>query len=84
MFIWFIFCLKLPRFHSFLFQDLLLFKSRFTLKHGRSDGRVGDLRSKVPGFNPCLDPMRLCFKIYDIFASFCQINAQGELTGVFI
>ena len=28
-------------------------------KHGSSDGRAGDSRSKGPGFNPCLDPMRM-------------------------
>ena len=27
--------------------------------HGSSDGRAGDSRSKGPGFNPHLDPMRL-------------------------
>ena len=29
--------------------------------HGNSDCRAGDLRLKGPEFNPCLDPMRLCF-----------------------
>ena len=33
-------------------------------KHGSSDGRVGDSRSKRPGFNPCLDPMR-CASNYE-------------------
>ena len=39
------------------------------LKHGSSDGRAGNSRSKGPSFNPCLDPMRLCFKIYSWFVS---------------
>ena len=36
-------------------------------RHGSSDGRAGELRLKRPGFNPCLDPMRLCFTIYGEF-----------------
>ena len=37
-------------------------KGHLIPKHGSSDGRVGDLRLKGPGFNPQLEPMRLCLK----------------------
>ena len=36
-------------------------------RHGSSDGRTGDSESKGPGFNPRMDPMRLCFKICVVF-----------------
>ena len=39
-------------------------------KHGGSDGKAGDTRLKDPGFNPRLDPMRLCFKINGVFVSY--------------
>ena len=29
------------------------------LKHGSSDGRASDSRSKAPGFNPSLNPIKL-------------------------
>ena len=37
-------------------------------RHGSSDGRAGNSESKGPGFNPCMDPMRLCFKICGVFS----------------
>ena len=39
-------------------------------KHGSSDDRAGDWRYKGPGFNPLLDTMRLCFKIYVFYSPF--------------
>ena len=38
-------------------------------KHVSSDGRAGNSGWRVPGFNPRMDPIRLCFKIYGVFFS---------------
>ena len=35
-------------------------------KYGSSDGRAGHSRSKGPGFDPRLDPMR-CASNYDLY-----------------
>ena len=41
-----------------------------SFNHGSSYGKAGNSRSKGLGFNPLLDPIRLCFKIYSKFVSY--------------
>ena len=53
------FLTKTVLFLIFMWEQQPLWKP----KHGSSDGSASDSRSKGPGFNPRLDPMRLCFKI---------------------
>ena len=45
----------------------------FAPKHGSSNGRTGGSRSNSLGFNPCLDPMRLCFKSCFAFFAFFKL-----------